>query len=142
VPVDDPVPELVVSPLVELPIPDDEPELPDMPVLLEPPAVSDVLPEPLFFSGVVFEVSLLVLLLDCESLSLSLSEVVALDELRRGDLPVRPSGRAFFPSPTTPVPGSEPVSELVVPGSLADPVLPPVEPSAPVELVVPAEVPD
>jgi hypothetical protein len=80
----EPVPEELVSVLVELPIPEDEPELPEVPdVLLEPPAVSDVLPEPLCFSGVLFEVSVL-LLIDDES-----SEVDF--ELRGGLRPLRPS---------------------------------------------------
>jgi hypothetical protein len=122
---DEPVPELLVSLLGELPIPDDEP------LVLEPPCVSDVLPEPLCFSGVVVVLEVSLLVVPASAL-----------ELRRGERPLRPSGRAFFPSPTTPVPGSEPVSELVVPGSLAAPVRPPVEPSCPVELLAPGDVPE
>ncbi|HWE26069.1 MAG TPA: hypothetical protein VG496_19185 [Myxococcales bacterium] len=117
------MPELVVSLLVELPIPVAEP------LLVDPPEVSETFPEPLFFSGVVPVAGsgrsvLLPLVVDPVS-----GVVLELDVLRLGERPVRPSGRAFLPSPTTPVPGKEPVSELVVPGSLAAPVLPPVDPS-------------
>ena len=86
-------------------MPEDDPELPEVPVedeplVLEPPEISDVLPDPLFFSGSGVE-------LDDESLLPVVEELSELDfDDRLGEGPLRPSGRAFCVAAGKEAPGS------------------------------------